>query len=200
VSVMTHNDKRRNDERRQEVLGLLLEGLSQAEVGRRVGISRERVRQIVAESELAGYVQAEFRLKYEELARQKGHIFDGFVREGDRNRIRLRCGACGTTWTRPLDAKIPSCPNETCRQGHVLREATEERWIGRQFGDWTVIERGTKPRHWLCRCKCGTVKDVQDNNLSRGMSRGCHSCGIARREEAYRQGLMNPGPRPPKAD
>lgn len=55
-------------------------------------------------------------------------------------------------------------------------EETENRWLGRTFGAWTVIGRGRNARHWICRCKCGKKRDVQRSNLLSGASTKCRSC------------------------
>ena len=59
--------------------------------------------------------------------------------------------------------------------------------IGQQFGRLTVIEaaaphvepRGRHHRMWLCRCACGTEKEIYHQSLVRGLTR---SCGCLRRE------------------
>jgi hypothetical protein len=48
---------------------------------------------------------------------------------------------------------------------------------GRRIGAWTVI--GESPRYrgsslyWLCRCECGTTKEVAGGSLRNGISRSC---------------------------
>jgi hypothetical protein len=53
---------------------------------------------------------------------------------------------------------------------------------GQQFGEWTVIKyagrRGPTHYRWLCRCSCGTEKEVRRSNLIDGSSKHCgHSVG-----------------------
>lgn len=54
---------------------------------------------------------------------------------------------------------------------------------GQTFGDWTVVARGrprgAEGRYWLCRCVCGTEREVNGSTLRKGTSRGC-GCGVAR--------------------
>lgn len=55
---------------------------------------------------------------------------------------------------------------------------------GERYGMWTVVEdrpRRAGMRRWLCRCDCGTEKEVQPHNLRRGKS---ISCGCSRRASA----------------
>lgn len=52
---------------------------------------------------------------------------------------------------------------------------------GQTFGRWTVIRyvAGTSPRRFLCRCECGTEKEVVSQQLREG---GSTSCGCRRSE------------------
>jgi len=54
---------------------------------------------------------------------------------------------------------------------------------GQRFGRWLVISRAAYRRgraFWLCRCDCGTVREVNARNMMIGESR---SCGCAVYEE-----------------
>jgi len=57
---------------------------------------------------------------------------------------------------------------------------------GRRFGRWTVLEYShsagvPKKRYWLCKCDCGTVRNVASGDLLSGRSK---SCGCLQREAA----------------
>lgn len=48
--------------------------------------------------------------------------------------------------------------------------------IGATFGRWTVLGeagRERRTRKWLCRCECGTTREVRGDNLARGRSVSC---------------------------
>lgn len=46
--------------------------------------------------------------------------------------------------------------------------------IGDKFGRWTVLkESKDKKNSYVCRCECGTVKDIPTYNLARGYSQSC---------------------------
>lgn len=51
---------------------------------------------------------------------------------------------------------------------------------GQVFGEWTVIERAGKASSgnlkWLCKCSCGTIKEVDGNSLRSGRSKCCRRC------------------------
>lgn len=47
---------------------------------------------------------------------------------------------------------------------------------GRTFGKWTALSRGSNRgvrTTWLCRCDCGTEREVMTNHLVRGTSKSC---------------------------
>jgi tRNA(Ile2) C34 agmatinyltransferase TiaS len=48
---------------------------------------------------------------------------------------------------------------------------------GRKFGYWTVIERCKNDKNgnsvWLCKCKCGSVKNIMGSYLRTGNSKSC---------------------------
>lgn len=48
---------------------------------------------------------------------------------------------------------------------------------GCTFGHWSVLRRGARERHWLCRCTCGKEKEVLSSNLT---GRKSESCGCVR--------------------
>ena len=61
---------------------------------------------------------------------------------------------------------------------------------GQIFGRWTVLRRSESDRRgkpfWLCRCSCGTERDVSGSSLRAKKST---SCGCLRRETTTRHGL-----------
>src|SRR5262245_29205155 len=59
---------------------------------------------------------------------------------------------------------------------------------GHTFGRWEVLCRapdrhGGRATYWLCRCSCGTEREVNTQRLRDGTSR---SCGCYRRENPNR--------------
>jgi hypothetical protein len=85
------------------------------------------------------------------------------------------------------------CGNMQIVGGINLREGlsinckacTKKRWadryavplIGKSFGDWTVINLGSKPvgprSTLLCQCRCGKQREVDRSSLLSGYSKGC---------------------------
>lgn len=52
--------------------------------------------------------------------------------------------------------------------------------MGKRFGKWTVLQRGKNEKQgqatWVCRCDCGTVKEVAGYRLRGGGSTRCRDC------------------------
>lgn len=55
---------------------------------------------------------------------------------------------------------------------------------GEIFGRWSVVGSGFKKRHVLCRCRCGTERDVYVNSLTSGLSK---SCGCYKAEQTSKR-------------
>ena len=52
---------------------------------------------------------------------------------------------------------------------------------GQRFGRWTVLSLGERiiprgHRYWLCRCDCGTEREVKGGSLRNGSSASCRKC------------------------
>lgn len=65
------------------------------------------------------------------------------------------------------------------RSGTEHREATYESWVGRRYGDWTVIDlAGIKSNNLqvVCRCRCGATAVVATGNLIVGRTQRCCRC------------------------
>ena len=60
---------------------------------------------------------------------------------------------------------------------------------GQEIGDYTVLVLGVKK--CTCRCRCGKVREVFTNNLNRGRSNRCRSCGIKYGMERKRAGMVS---------
>lgn len=61
---------------------------------------------------------------------------------------------------------------------------------GQKLNRWTVLKRADNREgkvHWVCRCECGTVREVQGHKLRSGISR---SCGCYKLD--YLKGADNP--------
>ncbi|MDO4289024.1 MAG: transcriptional regulator [Eubacterium sp.] len=64
-------------------------------------------------------------------------------------------------------------PPKNARRGSIAEDLT-----GRQFGEWTVLRRAPNRRgrvHWLCRCSCGTQREISAKALKSGRTTMCKS-------------------------
>lgn len=72
---------------------------------------------------------------------------------------------------RDRSTKSCGCGNKDELRAKLMKDET-----GKRYGRWLVIEptenRG-KGLRWLCRCDCGTVKDVTGVSLRLGLSTSC---------------------------
>lgn len=78
------------------------------------------------------------------------------------------------------------CSLQSVYNDVVLTEATMGRFIdltGTKTGAWTVLSyagvNSYKQTAWLCRCDCGTVKEVAGQTIRTGKT---HSCGCLKAE------------------
>lgn len=79
------------------------------------------------------------------------------------------CGNTSVVTTQKLEqGKIISC-------GCYRLKYNWKSILGKTFGKWTVVEEVDNKRY-LCKCNCGTVREVDGFNLVRGFSNDC-GCG-----------------------
>lgn len=57
-----------------------------------------------------------------------------------------------------------------------MAKITPDLSIGDIFGSWEIIELRPRARekYYLCKCKCGTTKEVSKSNLALGKSKSCN--------------------------
>lgn len=58
--------------------------------------------------------------------------------------------------------------------------------LNQRFGRWTVIapaESRNGRTYWLCRCDCGTEKELNASSLKRGLSKSCGCVSPGRRSD-----------------
>lgn len=57
-------------------------------------------------------------------------------------------------------------------------------YFGTKFGRWTIIGDGQGRHKWLCKCDCGTVKEVNRYCILKG---GSKSCGCSKKSTMKRE-------------
>lgn len=102
-----------------------------------------------------------------------------------------RCD-CGTerVLTNHQVRRLKSCGCKNIVKQHAKVAAAVKIGPGSRFNRWTVLRRAPY-RHragiaWICRCDCGTEREIGQPELLRGTSQ---SCGCRRREMGYRMGI-----------
>ena len=103
-------------------------------------------------------------------------------------KVALTCRECGQDYTRtPSAAKNSKFCSNACRAQDFSRKALRDR-TGERYGRWIVLEQATKGKcgdnRWLCRCDCGTEREVFGNSLTSG---GSTSCGCYHKEVSREQ-------------
>ena len=61
--------------------------------------------------------------------------------------------------------------------------------IGEKFNRWTIIDTApsrNNSKYWLCRCDCGTVKEVCQSSLKRGTSKSCGCINKERKGNTFK--------------
>lgn len=96
-----------------------------------------------------------------------------------------KCDVCGTI--RPvrgtsLISGISTACSKQCKDS----------LIGLTFGNWEVLKLDkSKPRNYICRCKCGTIRSVFSGSLKQGTSKSCGCLSIQHTKEKNRKNAEN---------
>lgn len=97
--------------------------------------------------------------------------------------VTLTCKECGCEYTRtPSAAKNSKFCSNACRAQVSSRNLLRDR-TGERYGRWMVLKQAPRGKsgdsRWLCRCDCGTEREVFGNSLTSG---GSTSCGCYKLE------------------
>lgn len=107
------------------------------------------------------------------------------IRKGPKSNGRITwdclCG-CGNT-TNVLTHSLTQKKTQSC--GCLHTELSTNNLIGKTFGYWTVVDKGSKRSpsgyvYWICRCICGTEREVNGESLIRENSKSCGKCGATK--------------------
>lgn len=63
-------------------------------------------------------------------------------------------------------------------------------FIGYKFNDWEVIDWTIGPKkevEWICRCKCGNIKQQKVDNIKNGRSKKCKECSIKEKRKKEKE-------------
>ena len=62
---------------------------------------------------------------------------------------------------------------QNCNETKQQTGSLESKYVGQQFGEWTVLKSVPNTDKLLCRCSCGIEKAVKRNHLLSGESKSC---------------------------
>lgn len=75
-----------------------------------------------------------------------------------------------------------------------MKKESNKDYIGKKYNDWEVINwvQGKKGIEWICRCKCGTIKQQKVDNIKNGRSKMCKQCCAAtkRKEKSKEERII----------
>lgn len=63
-------------------------------------------------------------------------------------------------------------------------------FIGKKFNNWEVIDwviGERKEVEWICRCKCGNIKQQKVDNIKNGRSKMCKECADKKRKQEKKE-------------
>ena len=92
-----------------------------------------------------------------------------------------KCDVCGTI--KPVRASaLLNGTSTACSKSCSMSPS-----IGEHYGEWTILEADkSRPRYFLCKCSCGTVKSVFGSSLKNGTSKSCGCIKSASMKERFK--------------
>lgn len=81
----------------------------------------------------------------------------------------------------------PGVLNSYGLDGHFNKKYVDPQ-IGEKINLWVVLSKGShkhNQQRWMCRCECGTEKEVSQQHLRNGKSRSCSLCAGKKRGMRY---------------
>lgn len=71
-------------------------------------------------------------------------------------------------------------------------KSCSESLLGLHLGKWEVLKKDvSKPRNYICRCECGTVKSVFGGSLKQGSSKSCGCLKKKLAKERFKENASN---------
>ncbi len=110
------------------------------------------------------------------------------IKKNNRIYYHVKCLSCGKERDVRSDNLHQLC--RSCAAHNRIKKGNTsiiDNLIGRQFGNWLVIDKAPKSNYWTCKdITTGTVKDVFRGNLTSGKSRGDGTvCSWGEKQIAY---------------
>lgn len=158
---------------------LLREGVSEGEIGRRFGVSRQAIGQRIDRWGID-------RLACKEVANERHRQLvedalcdvrsGAFTFSGAEKRHGMSVGQL-----RRYAKRLGLSVEEAVEAGKAVRRG---KYNGQRFGCWSVVDdtfTADTACTVTCRCVCGTIRDVHAPNLTNGYSKSCGCMKIPHR-------------------
>lgn len=113
------------------------------------------------------------------------------VYKGRKWKCKCDCGTIREVRTDVLRSnKSLSCGCDTKRiqRESKIKQGTKYSLEGKRFGRWTVIRYAGRSK-WLCRCDCGTERNIQTGQLTNGYATMCKKCSAKENSGVRTHGL-----------
>lgn len=102
----------------------------------------------------------------------------------NKHRIKYFLCKCSCGAIRPVRATALIDKTST-----ACSKKCSDNLTGQVFGEWTVLKRDlSRPRYYICRCSCGTIRSVFGSGLKYG---GTLSCGCKSKEHSKQKNKKN---------
>ena len=85
---------------------------------------------------------------------------------------KCKCVQCNSIRSIRTDNLKQKCRNCVTKERDYSNYVHDD-LTGKVFGLWTVIAKSNKTNYWICKCQCGTTRDVFRGSLLQGTSKSC---------------------------
>lgn len=93
-------------------------------------------------------------------------------------RFNIQCPECGVIYE-TCKQYLEDKGSTECQKCRMTKRFSKSLPIGYTCGYWTILAESSKKHYYTCRCKCGTVKDIEGTLLRNNRTK---SCGCFKRE------------------
>ena len=107
------------------------------------------------------------------------------LKPGSKIKISVSCPKCDVVF-QSTKWQLARNGHELCQSCAIASKLSKDIPAGSTFNRLTVVGAGSKSGFSVCRCTCGTVKEVRNNSLK---NRSTQSCGCLRSDKGKYQAM-----------